>query len=503
MRWFAVALFLGVAMVAALSSSQPVAAKSPQFSVTITASPPAYSGACPAIIKYSGEIDGDAGDTLSYQIARIVGGVPSLTPWVSATIPATGKLLVPDSITVTAAQAGVETETLRVTPGHTEATVKVTVTCLGPNAGPSNNPNPNASPSIKPSSNPAVLLLKPGISSVTAPSPAPSPKNSSLTQGMYAPALQKLPAPTNLTSRNSKDACTAHGGSAESFACYLALPAGKLVLDWDYPFANKIDGFNVYRADSAPSGPTTIHILGAAKPVMTQGDPSLHFEVLEPVRAGACFAVTAYHGSDESDRSVRYCLVQGGVAKIVSLNPDRVGTMVEDWYYYVPTEVWKQSNEKPFVRDLLSITVGYTHVASTWSDNAHTQVSTWTNSLYRGYVHFNTGALNAATIAQAKLRLHAKAGGETCLANWGAADHLWNPGDRLTISGSWLGGSTVMGPDLSLDVTPIVQSWASSPGTNTGFALHPAQAEVIYQMIILSSTCFTEFPSASLDVTYY
>jgi hypothetical protein len=350
------------------------------------------------------------------------------------------------------------------------------------------------------------------VAPVFKPNPTPTP-NKGVMLAPNAGLVQQLPAPinftdlgsvANLSDKNSwQPVCTAHGGSGGSFACYIAVPAGKLVVLWDYPFSTPIDGFRIYPAGAAPSGPTTIHVLQTINPLATQSNPSIRLTVLDMPHAGACYTVTAFHGNAESNKSTQHCIGFSGIAKKISLQPDKVGAMVEDWYYYVPQEVWKQSNEQPFTRDLLYTTVGYTHVASTYSDNAHTQVTTWTNSLYRGFMHFNTYVLNGANIAQAKLNLHADSGGMTCLAHWGAADHMWNPGDHLTIGGTWYGGSTIMGPDLSLDVTPVVQDWANFPTHNTGFAVLPDQAEVIYQMIILSSSCLTNFPSASLDVTYY
>jgi hypothetical protein len=60
-----------------------------------------------------------------------------------------------------------------------------------------------------------------------------------------------------------------------------------------------------------------------------------------------------------------------------------------------------------------------------------------------------------------------------------------------------------MGPDLHLDVTSLVQSWANSPATNLGITMDGDQSLVIYPMVILASSCMTNFPTATLDVTYY
>jgi hypothetical protein len=489
-----VALFASAVFAAGFIVSAPAGAKPPPFAASIAASPSVYSGSCPVSIKYTGTITGGPGEKLSYQFARIVGGTPSLTPWTSATMPPTGKLLVLDTITVTAAQAGIETETLRVLPGPASATVKVSVTCVP----------------IKPTPKPVVSLAGGVTTTIT---PAPSPTHTPFNPGvMLAPAAHlptPFPAPINLAQALTKEVCQAHGGSAGSVACYIGLPAGKLALVWDYPFPNKIDGYNVYRADTAPPGPMAVRSLYAPKPIATQSDPSWKFVVLDAQKAGSCFAVTAYHGSDESPRSVRFCIGEGGVAKMVSLNSDRIGTMIADFYVWTDKSVQDNmyQNKSPFIRDLLNLNVGYTHRATLFRDQAHTQISQNTNSLYRGYVHFNTAQLSGHQIAQAQLSLiggttEGGSPGQLCLAHYGSADRLWNPGDSLS-STSQLGNGPYQGPDLHLDVTSLVQSWATSPSSNLGITMDGDTPLVIYNMVILSSTCFTSFPSATLDVTYY
>jgi hypothetical protein len=512
MRWLVFALFAGAMFLAVSSTSGPAAAKSPPLTVTLAASPAAYTGPCPVAIKFTGEIDGDPGTKLSYQIARIVGGTPSVTPWTSTTMTPTGKLLVYDTIIVTVAKAGIESETLHVLPGLASATAKVPVVCATPKPTSTPTSTPTSKPTSKPTNKPNVSIVNSGVT--TQITPAPTSTHAPLTNPGVALAPNArlagpLPPPINLTQALTKDVCQAHGGSAGSLACYIGLPAGKLALVWDYPYSNAIDGYNVYRADSASTGTTTLHMQTAPKPVATQADPTWKFVVLDAQRAGSCFAVTAYHGSAESARSVRFCVGAGGVAKMVSLQSDRVGTMVVDFFVWTDKSVQDNmySNNVPFVRDLLYLDVGYTHQPSLWRDQAHTQVSQNTNSLFRGYVHFNSGALNGRQIAQAQLSLvggttQGGSAGQLCLAHYGGADHLWNPGDKLN-STSQMGNGPYQGPDLHLDVTSLVQSWANAPASNLGITLDGEQGLVIYNMVILSSTCLTSFPTATLDVTYY
>jgi hypothetical protein len=361
-------------------------------------------------------------------------------------------------------------------------------------------------------STPVSVASNPNLNVIT-PAPSPKPTHSGVNPGVMlgpnAHLVGPLPAPINLTQAFTKDVCQAHGGSAGSLACYIGLPAGKLALVWDYPYSDTTDGYNIYRADTAPSGPATVHMMIAPKPLAAQANPSWKFVVLDAQKAGSCFAVTAYHGTTESARSVRLCIGEGGVAKTVSLNPDRIGSMVADFYVWVDKSVQDNmyQNRVPFIRDLLYLDVGYSHNADLFRDQAHTQVSQYTNSLFRGYVHFNTGILNGHQIAQAQLSLpggttQGGPSGQLCLAHYGAADHLWNPGDQLNAT-SQLGNGPYQGPELHLDVTPLVQSWANSPSSNLGITMDGEQGLVIYNMVIVSNTCLTSFPKATLDVTYY
>jgi hypothetical protein len=194
------------------------------------------------------------------------------------------------------------------------------------------------------------------------------------------------------------------------------------------------------------------------------------------------------------------------LAKTAVFTADKLGTMVASVYVWTNQSVVSNdyANNNPVIGDSLSLEIGHTHTASLYSDQAHTQVSQYTNSLYYGYVHFPVTGLAGGAVASAMLRLNGNPRyGTTCLAQYGSADLLWQPGDALSISGAALGGSPIVGQNLSLDVTPVVQSWAKLTNPITAFTLEDSVPMVIYNMVTLSDSCVTTFSQAVLDVTYY
>jgi hypothetical protein len=301
-----------------------------------------------------------------------------------------------------------------------------------------------------------------------------------------------LPAPVNLTNTLTKDVCTAHGGSAGSLACAIALPAGKLVLVWDYPYHNAIDGFRVYRVGGGL--------------VATQSLPSVHLAVLDAQPAGACFDVTAFHGKDESAPSpTQYCVRAVDIPKTARFQPDTVGSAIADYFVWADKSVLdnEHANRRPFIRDLLTLTVGHSHVATLFRDKAQTQVSQYTNSIYRGYLHFRTRGLTGHQVSHASLRLSSRGASTACVSQAGTAGQPWRPGQWLALGNPLVEGGPFQGPDITVDVTRIVQAWADSPGANQAFALGDGTIFASGVGVVLSTSCVTTFSSAVLNVTYY
>jgi hypothetical protein len=359
-----------------------------------------------------------------------------------------------------------------------------------------------------PSFCPPTVSVAPASAATPAPVRTPNP------YAVVQHLATGLPAPTNLTNTITQGVCAAHGGPAGSLACYIGLPAGKLVLVWDYPFPDKIDGYRIYlHGGGGPSTPSNVlqqQTVGA-KPLATQSDPSVHLIVLDPPGVGTCFDVTAFAGDKESSRSATsFCVSQSTVGKSTTLNPSGIGTLDMtvgvDPNLSVTDNMYKNSNS--FSKSASKgLTVGEEHDVSLTNGG---KPSEYTNIGHRGYVYFYLGGLAGHVVASAHLNLRGgvttgPTDGTECLVWYGAADHNWNPGDLLGISGTKYGGSAYQGQDLSLDVTPIVQSWAKSPNSNTGFALEGDQPTQLssYGMVLMDETCKTTFSSTTLDVTYY
>ena len=305
-----------------------------------------------------------------------------------------------------------------------------------------------------------------------------------------------LPAPENLTSTVSKDVCTAHGGNAGAFVCSIGLSAGKLVLVWDYPYPNAIDGFHVYRSGGAL--------------LATQSLATVHLIVLDAQPVGSCFNVTVFKGKDESSPSpAQYCVRQADVVKSATFNADAVGAMELDFYVWVDQSVTDNvyHNMNPSVFNQLTLTVGHSHEVNAWRDVQRKQVAEWNNTLFRGYAHFSAPSLVGHHIAHATLNLRVGQSSGThtsCVANVASADHAWRPGELLLSSGPVIATGPSQGSSLiKLDITPIVQAWADSTADNKGLALDGDVPFVITNMVVLGTSCVTTYSSAVLEATYY
>ena len=301
-----------------------------------------------------------------------------------------------------------------------------------------------------------------------------------------------LPAPSNLVNTITQGVCSKYGGSAGAFACSIGLPAGKLVLVWDYPSNVQIDGYRVYNT-------------ATNKVAATQSNAAIRLEVLDPPPAGTCFAVTAFFGSHESARSATsFCVSESNLTKSVSFVPDAAGTMVVTVFDLRPdrSDIDNEySSRQQTVSYLLYMRVGVSHDPEGYVD---TKIRSWMNSIYRGYLHFNTSSIAGHQIASAHLLLSgASPRGTICIGKYGASRNIWKPGQSLSETGGSYGGGPYAGPSVSLDVTQIVQSWMASTGSNNGLVLDPDIDFTSYAYSKISTTCKTSFERIKLDVKYY
>jgi hypothetical protein len=141
-----------------------------------------------------------------------------------------------------------------------------------------------------------------GVGGSSAPIPTPTPRLAS--NRYHRVGIQP---PTGLTNTLDGQVCGQHGGS---FGCPAALPAGQLILVWDYCDGCKVDGFRVYRIDN-----------GLTKVFTTDdGDHTVAFFAPPPEGFnGKCYAVTAYIGPVESPESNRFCIGRAGTYQTVTL----------------------------------------------------------------------------------------------------------------------------------------------------------------------------------------
>src|SRR5579859_2787816 len=145
----------------------------------------------------------------------------------------------------------------------------------------------------------------PVIATTTASGTTVTPHSNTPPPGAAAPPPtvlggSGLPAPTNVNNTITQAVCTKYGGPAAALACSAALPAGKLVLVWDYPFQNPVDGYRVY---VSKGGGNVLRNVGGPKPVATQTAPGVRLAILDPPPVGTCYAVTAFRGATESQQS--------------------------------------------------------------------------------------------------------------------------------------------------------------------------------------------------------
>ncbi len=134
----------------------------------------------------------------------------------------------------------------------------------------------------------------------------------------------RLPPPSRPLAMRDPKACGPHGGLSAGLACQALLPKGGLALVWDYGPAH-VDGFRVYELPGAAApgaGAAMASPVMMARPAAPIATQNLRLDngsvativVLDPRPRGfdgACFAVSAFLGGEESDKSPTFCIAPG------------------------------------------------------------------------------------------------------------------------------------------------------------------------------------------------
>lgn len=313
------------------------------------------------------------------------------------------------------------------------------------------------------------------------------------------PDFSKPFAPTGLTSTTDVQVCTQHGGFGAGLACKALLPQGRLVLVWSY--ANgpvPAAGFHVYRVDGGT--PTRVD----AQTIT----PDLKIFIVDPPPggyAGACYAVSAYaSGGQESALTPGFCSNATGQVQTAELSPIQARSIARR---HLKNEGVAPSD----MTDDLFSTPGNTEVGYHYGTSKSTLGDSSQNLIYRSGLLFDLSSLTGMTIRSAHLKMTV----DTAYLD-PSFDHWDTPSDHRTSCvakigvglarwwnyGDWIEDSIVLqpgeynGPDISIDVTPIVQGWRSGQ-PNFGLVL---QGEDENLNAFTEESCITAYVPSSIKL---
>jgi len=255
-----IALIFAVLAALVVGLRSPAAAGITSASLTAT-SPTTYTGPCPTTVSFHGTVTGTSGTTFSLGFNRYISGAQQIADQGSQIIPAGGTFSINDSVPISASATASTFDQIWVhgikggQPDVYSNKVNFSVTCGAP------------------------------------PPPAPA-------------------APTNLKTTTNPGVCGDHvaplfGG----LICGAALSEGDLVLVWDYPDVNTVDGFRIYQV----SGGT--HTLVDHQSGMTGKALSIKAANAKNL----CYVVRAYKGSSESADSNSTCTPTIGIVNFSTI----------------------------------------------------------------------------------------------------------------------------------------------------------------------------------------
>lgn len=329
----------------------------------------------------------------------------------------------------------------------------------------------------------SVVLAKAApLQTSTAGATRSSPGPSGAQKLRIASKAGSLPlfAPTDVQSTVDPKTCADHGGLGGGFACSALLPQGRLALVWGWS-GQAVDGFNVYRVDGGQHARVGRQANGK--------DATVY--IVDPVPAGGyagkCYAVSAYHGAEESPLSAAFCAGGGSVLQSATITPGQARSMYE-----------MANPDGGGKGDAGRWDAGYSFFADTsiLGDTTY-------NTIYRLALWFDTASVSHRKVYSARLKLSVV---KTFLDDDGFADHhtscvakIGTGLDRWWTHGDWIDATEVLrpgmaqGPDIAIDVTQIVQQWAQFPDNNFGFVLM-GETEDLGSFTV--KTCYTTYDPA-------
>lgn len=355
-----------------------------------------------------------------------------------------------------------------------------------------------------------------------------------------------IPQPADLRPVQNRQDC-AFVSTAASAACDAAVRSGKLQLLWDEP-AGRIDGYKIYRVDGQR------HVFISRS---TNGIAPAFALIVEPRDGwrGKCYTVAAYLGSNDSADSARYCVTAGAIATSKVLSADRVASLV---HWAAPTLYAGCRGSSPAgelaPRQVFSMTVpsGYATffpwlavfsdpqlVGSTRQLNVAfagiqayglttgvdgkfvTSCPASVNAL-AGYamvtartgLDFNLGWLVGHKVYSAILTIEspqavrnsgnafAPTDGYSCATSLAVAlTAWWSAGGMPYIEQGQARFGSAPVPRVTLDVTPIVDSWAGNGDRNDyGFILRSYLED---GRPVRSFACMTRYENPRLAIVYF
>ena len=264
----------------------------------------------------------------------------------------------------------------------------------------------------------------------------------------------RLRAPSGIQTTVDQTVCSQHGGFAVGLVCHALLPKGRIALVWNPPAspAAQVSGYKIYRVDS---GINTL--------VYTQNNGhDITAWVVDPLPAGgydgACFAVSAYGTLRESPLSGTVCTSSGQSIQAATFAPVQ----------YTSSQAYHSSD---FDARNSTAAIGEL-VGFEFQTEKSLTGDKYFNSIDQTALLFDLSSLTNKRIVSAHLRMSVdttlEGSGNTpptnhdssCIDKIAVGKARWwkYPNDYADADIVQQGVRQV-GPDVSMDVTRIVQGW--------------------------------------------